>query len=134
MKTLSADLEMLSPIGEILSLIWKILSLIWTILSPNFGETLSPERGEFQLLPPPPKEDPGAQFFQPFKAAPPSPKSDWRNKKVSYSRGQEEEDFFASQGPESSSHAHVSSLGIFCAPTRRTTDERPKRGMNFDEI
>ncbi len=41
-ETLSADVEMLS-------LIWDILSLFWLILSPNFGETLSPERGEFQL-------------------------------------------------------------------------------------
>ncbi len=41
-ETLSADVEMLSPIGE-------ILSVIWEILSPNFGENLSPERGEFQL-------------------------------------------------------------------------------------
>ncbi len=50
METLSADVEMLSPIGKILSLTWEILSLsIWAILSPNFGETLSPERGEFQL-------------------------------------------------------------------------------------
>ena len=37
-KSLLADVEMLSPIGQILSLIWEILSLIWTILSPNFGE------------------------------------------------------------------------------------------------
>ncbi len=50
LETLSADVEMLSPIGEILSLIWEILALIWAILSPNFGETLSPERGEFQLM------------------------------------------------------------------------------------
>ena len=42
-ETLSAIVEMLSPIGE-------ILSLIWEMLSPNFGETLSPEQAEFQLL------------------------------------------------------------------------------------
>ncbi len=41
---------MLSPIGKILSLIWEMLSLVWAILSPNFGERLSPERGEFQLV------------------------------------------------------------------------------------
>ncbi len=40
METLSADVEMLSPIGEILSLIWEMLSLIWEILSPNFGRHL----------------------------------------------------------------------------------------------
>ncbi len=44
-------LEMiLSLIWAILSLIWEILSLIWSMQSPNFGETLSPERGEFHLL------------------------------------------------------------------------------------
>ena len=43
-------MEMLSPIGKILSLIWEMLSLVWAILSPNFGERLSPERGEFQLV------------------------------------------------------------------------------------
>ncbi len=43
LETLLADAEMLSPIGE-------ILSLIREILSSNFGEALSRERGEFQLL------------------------------------------------------------------------------------
>ncbi len=42
LETLSANVEMLSPIGEIYCTvsIWEILSLIWATLSPNFGRHL----------------------------------------------------------------------------------------------
>ena len=44
-RGVSQNVETVPPILE-------IVSLIWAIQSPNFGETLSRERGEFQLLSP----------------------------------------------------------------------------------